>query len=80
MADFKQLYKIHQNQKDAVMLDSLQKNNDNNRRKYGRRKIVEADIFTNVERDFLDWLLVEDEYYIDDVIKMIRKEMERVVD
>lgn len=79
MADFKGLYRIHQSKKESDMVGGLMKTEPDVRRKYRREKIIGANVFTDIEKDFLDWLLVDDEYYIDDVIEMIKKEMERVV-
>lgn len=82
MSDFRQLYELHrQNQEERRMGSepSLLKKRSGAPRKYKREVIVEAEIFTPRERDFLDALLVKDEYYMEEVKELVRLEMERVV-
>lgn len=69
VADGKELFEIHRNDEKGVLP-----------KKYRREQIIGSKLFTPVERDFLDWLLVEDEYYMDEVKELVRREMERVVE
>lgn len=81
MVNFRQLYELHKSSQNHCLAPKcFLKGHDSERRKYRREQIVDAEIFTEVERDFLNLLLVKDEYYMDEVIAMVRKEMERVVD
>ena len=69
VADCKELFEIHKNDENGVLP-----------KKYRREQIIGSKLFTPVERDFLDWLLVEDEYYMDEVKELVRREMERVIE
>lgn len=80
MANLKQLYKLHNNSKQSDIggmngLDFKPKE-----KKYSREQIINARYFSKKERNFLDWLLVEDEYTISQVKELVQKEMERTVE
>jgi hypothetical protein len=81
MANFKELYDLHKS-KNRSKLSSGDSNAHLfvNGKKYSREKIINAKYFNETEREFLDWLLIKDEYTIDEVKSLVRREIERMVD
>ena len=49
-------------------------------KKYNRDQIINAKYFSRKEREFLTWLLTDEEYTISQVKELVKKEMERTVD
>ena len=49
-------------------------------KRYRREDIVAATCFTAAERDFLQAILVEEEYSLAEVKELVKQELERVVD
>ncbi|MGI5824455.1 MAG: hypothetical protein ACOX7J_02680 [Bacillota bacterium] len=81
MAKLKQLYDLHKNRLEYDVLSAKPGSAAiGSHKKYHRDKIINAQYFTKTERDFLDWLLVDEEYTIAEVKNLVRKEMERMVD
>ena len=80
MANLKQLYKMHINRRQediGSMGGSVVRLGE---KKYSRDQIINAKYFSRKEREFLDWLLTEDEYTISQVKELVKREMERTVD
>lgn len=79
MADFRTIYQCYQKERENEQEPVLVSTRKEQREKmYSRDAIIRAQCFTKEEQDFLDWLLVEDGYTIDEVKRLVKKQIERM--
>ncbi len=79
MADFRAIYQCYQKERGKKQQSaSVSSKRGPQEKVYSRDTIIRARCFSREEQDFLDWLLVEDDYTIDEVKRLVKKQIERM--